>query len=134
MDGVGAKKNIFFVGATNRPEILDSALLRAGRFDRQVLVDRPDRVGRLAILKVHAGKIKQEEGLNLEDVAALTTGFTGADLENLVNEAALAATRREADCVCLQDQNRGICCSLAEVVKLKFSLSFPYNFLSLNST
>jgi len=92
---------VILLAATNRPEILDPALLRAGRFDRQVLVDRPERSGRVAILKVHIGKIKLAAGVDLDTVASLTTGFTGADLANLVNEAALLATRRKADEVTL---------------------------------
>lgn len=103
MDGFETKEGIILLGATNRPEILDPALLRAGRFDRQVLVDRPDKVGRLEILRVHIDKIKYKEDLDLEQIASLTTGFTGADLENLVNEAALVATRGEKDWVDLED-------------------------------
>ena len=91
------------LSATNRPEILDPALLRAGRFDRQVLVDRPDRTGRTAILKVHAKTVALATELDLEAVAALTPGFTGADLANLVNEAAIVATRRDAEAVTLED-------------------------------
>jgi cell division protease FtsH len=108
MDGFDSTSGIVLLAATNRPEILDPALLRAGRFDRQVLVDRPDKLGRVQILKVHAAKIKLEEGVELEQVAALTTGFTGADLANLVNEAALAATRRGAETVTLVDFNTGV--------------------------
>ena len=93
----------FSISGTNRPEILDPALLRAGRFDRQVLVDRPDRKGRIDILKVHVRKTTLDAALKLEDVAALTPGFTGADLANLVNEATLVATRRKADQVSLPD-------------------------------
>jgi len=85
------------LAATNRPEILDPALLRAGRFDRQVLVDRPDRNGRVAILKVHIRKIQIGNDVDLDKIAGLTTGFTGADIANLINEAAIAATRRKAD-------------------------------------
>src|SRR5205807_1251250 len=92
---------LILLAATNRPEILDPALLRAGRFDRQVLVDRPDRIGRLQILQVHAKKIRLAPDADLEKVAALTPGFTGADLANLVNEAALHATRRGAEAVSL---------------------------------
>lgn len=103
MDGFDSREGIILLAATNRPEILDPALLRAGRFDRQVLVDRPDKKGRLDILKVHCKKITLKQGLDLEEIAALTTGFTGADLANLVNEAALAATRRDADSVELTD-------------------------------
>src|SRR5712672_1349185 len=89
--------------ATNRPEILDPALLRAGRFDRQVLVDRPDKKGRVQILQVHMKKVKIAADVDADTVAALTPGFTGADLANLVNEAALLATRRGADEVTLAD-------------------------------
>jgi cell division protease FtsH len=91
------------LAATNRPEVLDPALLRAGRFDRQVLVDRPDRLGRAQILAVHVKKVVLAPGLRVDEVAALTPGFTGADLANLVNEAALVATRRSADEVTLPD-------------------------------
>lgn len=103
MDGFDSSVGLIILSATNRPEILDTALLRAGRFDRQVLVDRPDRKGRTDILKVHVRKIKLDSELNLEDVAALTPGFSGADLANLVNEATLVATRRKADLVTLPD-------------------------------
>ena len=103
MDGVDSSVGLIILSATNRPEILDPALLRAGRFDRQVLVDRPDRRGRIDILKVHARKVKLDSALQLEDVAALTPGFSGADLANLVNEATLVATRRKADRVTLDD-------------------------------
>ena len=96
MDGFDSESGIVLLGATNRPEILDPALLRAGRFDRQVLVDRPDKSGRLDILKVHIKKIKVSSDVSLENIASLTTGFTGADIENLINEAALLATRRKA--------------------------------------
>jgi len=91
------------LSATNRPEILDPALLRAGRFDRQILVDRPDKVGRVEILKVHTRKVRLAEDAKLEEIAALTPGFTGADLANLVNEAALIATRRNAEAVSAAD-------------------------------
>ncbi|MGD8897837.1 MAG: ATP-dependent zinc metalloprotease FtsH [Acidobacteriota bacterium] len=94
MDGFDANVGIILMGATNRPEILDQALLRPGRFDRQVLVDRPDRAGRKAILEVHVKNVKMAEDVNLEAVAAMTAGFAGADLANLVNEAALLAVRR----------------------------------------
>jgi cell division protease FtsH len=103
MDGFDASVGLIILSATNRPEILDPALLRAGRFDRQVLVDRPDRKGRTDILKVHVRKVKLDTGLKLEDVAALTPGFSGADLANLVNEATLVATRRQADQVTMPD-------------------------------
>ena len=103
MDGFDPSSGLVLLAATNRPEVLDAALLRAGRFDRQVLVDRPDRLGRIAILKVHVRKIKLADGIALEQVAELTPGFSGADLANLCNEAALAATRRRGDNVTLDD-------------------------------
>jgi cell division protease FtsH len=103
LDGFDTRAGMILLAATNRPEILDPALLRAGRFDRQVLVDRPDKIGRVQILKVHTRKIHMAAHVDLETVAALTPGFTGADLANLVNEAALLATRRDADEVILAD-------------------------------
>ncbi|MFN3883334.1 MAG: ATP-dependent zinc metalloprotease FtsH [Rhodocyclaceae bacterium] len=103
MDGFDSSVGLIILAATNRPEILDPALLRAGRFDRQVLVDRPDKKGRVDILRVHAKKITLAPDVDLEQVAALTTGFSGADLANLVNEAALVATRRKADAVGMSD-------------------------------
>ncbi len=103
LDGFDPTSGIVLLGATNRPEILDPALLRAGRFDRQVLVDRPDRRGRIDILKIHAAKVQTSGDVELDQVAALTPGFTGADLANLVNEAALAATRRGAAEVSMED-------------------------------
>jgi cell division protease FtsH len=108
LDGFDPSVGIVLLGATNRPEILDPALLRAGRFDRQVLVDRPDRAGRAAILAVHAVNVQLDPAVKLEDVAALTPGFTGADLANLVNEAALVATRRGAEKVGMEDFNVAI--------------------------
>ncbi|HVZ92338.1 MAG TPA: ATP-dependent zinc metalloprotease FtsH [Rhizomicrobium sp.] len=108
MDGFDPSVGIIVLAATNRPEILDPALLRAGRFDRQVLVDRPDRNGRVSILKVHAKKIALANNLDLDAVAGLTPGFTGADLANLVNEAALVATRRGADETTLEDFTQAI--------------------------
>ncbi|EHK0763165.1 ATP-dependent metallopeptidase FtsH/Yme1/Tma family protein [Escherichia coli] len=103
MDGFDSSVGLIILAATNRPEILDQALLRAGRFDRQVLVDRPDKKGRLDILKVHVKKVTLAQDVDLEQVAALTTGFSGADLANRVNEAVLAARRRRASAVELQD-------------------------------
>ena len=97
MDGFSPSSGVIILAATNRPEILDPALLRAGRFDRQVLVDRPDKIGREQILQVHIRKIHTGNSVDLKVIASLTTGFTGADLANLVNEAALLATRRKAD-------------------------------------
>ncbi len=96
LDGFDPTVGIVLLAATNRPEMLDPALLRAGRFDRQVLVDRPDRIGRAQILRVHLARVKAATEVDPEEVAQLTPGFTGADLANLVNEAALAATRRGA--------------------------------------
>jgi cell division protease FtsH len=103
MDGFDASAGVIILAATNRPEILDPALLRAGRFDRQVLVDKPDRKGRLDILRVHARQVTLVPDLSLEEVAAITPGFSGADLANLVNEAAIVATRRQAKGVTLAD-------------------------------
>jgi cell division protease FtsH len=94
MDGFDAQVGVILMAATNRPEILDPALLRPGRFDRQVLVDRPDKTGREAILKVHLKNVQVVEELNVEQIAAMTPGMVGADLANLVNEAALLAVRR----------------------------------------
>jgi len=95
MDGFDSKKGVIIMAATNRPEVLDPALLRPGRFDRQVLVDKPDVKGREAILRVHARQVKLSENVDLKIVAARTAGFAGADLANLVNEAALLAARRD---------------------------------------
>ncbi len=103
LDGFDPRIGVVLIAATNRPEILDPALLRAGRFDRQVLVDRPDSRGRVQILNVHLRKVKVAPGLEVDKVAALTPGFTGADLANLCNEAALVATRRKGDTVELND-------------------------------
>ncbi|TKB24612.1 ATP-dependent zinc metalloprotease FtsH [Desulfopila sp. IMCC35006] len=103
MDGFDQGGGLILLAATNRPEILDPALLRAGRFDRQVLVDRPDKVGRVAILQVHMKKITIDNDLEVEKIADLTTGFSGADLANLINEAALLATRRKAKSVNMED-------------------------------
>ena len=108
LDGFDPSQGIILLAATNRPEILDPALLRPGRFDRQILVDRPDKQGRIQILEVHARKIKLAPDVTLEHVAALTPGFTGADLANLVNEAALLATRRRAPAVSMDDFNQAI--------------------------
>ena len=108
LDGFDPRQGIVLLAATNRPEILDPALLRAGRFDRQVLVDRPDKAGRVAILQVHVRKISLDSGVSLDEVAALTPGFTGADLANLVNEAAILATRRNAASVAIRDFNNAI--------------------------
>jgi cell division protease FtsH len=103
LDGFDSSSGLVLLAATNRPEVLDPALLRAGRFDRQVLVDRPDKKGRIAILDVHMKKITLAANTDAEKVAALTPGFTGAELANLVNEAALVATRRNGESVTVED-------------------------------
>ena len=103
LDGFDSSAGLILLAATNRPEILDPALLRAGRFDRQVLVDRPEKTGRVQILDVHLKKIRLAPDVDREQIAELTPGFSGADLANLVNEAALLATRRNADAVALAD-------------------------------
>lgn len=108
LDGFDPSSGIVLLAATNRPEILDAALLRAGRFDRQVLVDRPDKKGRQQILAVHIGKITLASDVNTEQIAALTPGFTGADLANLINEAALLATRRGGHAVTMDDFNNAV--------------------------
>jgi cell division protease FtsH len=108
LDGFDPSKGVVLLAATNRPEILDPALLRAGRFDRQILVDRPDKIGRMAILKVHMKKVQIAPDADPETIAALTTGFSGADLANLVNEAALLATRRRGVSVSLDDFTQAI--------------------------
>jgi len=108
MDGFDPSQGLVLLAATNRPEILDPALLRAGRFDRQVLVDRPDKVGRSAILRVHVKKVRLAHELDIDAIAALTPGFTGADLANLVNEAALLATRQDAGEVSLDHFTQAI--------------------------
>jgi cell division protease FtsH len=103
MDGFDSSDGVIIMAATNTPEVLDAALLRAGRFDRQVLVDRPDLKDRVEILKVHARKIRMAAGVNLETIAARTPGMVGADLANIINEAALLAVRRGAESVELRD-------------------------------
>ncbi|MFA5937736.1 MAG: ATP-dependent zinc metalloprotease FtsH [Sinimarinibacterium sp.] len=108
MDGFDPRQGLVLLAATNRPEILDPALLRAGRFDRQVLVDRPDRIGRAQILGVHLTTVRVAPGVDAQQIAALTPGFSGADLANLVNEAALLATRRGAETVDQDDFTQAI--------------------------
>jgi cell division protease FtsH len=108
LDGFDPKSGVVLLAATNRPEILDPALLRAGRFDRQVLVDRPDRRGRVAILNVHLKKIRLGPDISVDEIAAMTPGFTGADLAALANEAALLATRRNADAVAAADFTQAV--------------------------
>jgi cell division protease FtsH len=108
LDGFDSTIGVVLLAATNRPEVLDPALLRAGRFDRQVLVDRPDKKGRAEILEVHLKKIHLGPAVSVEAIAALTPGFSGADLANLVNEAALLATRRSGESVTLEDFTQAI--------------------------
>jgi cell division protease FtsH len=108
LDGFDPLSGLVLLAATNRPEILDPALLRAGRFDRQVLVDRPDRVGRVQILDVHLRKARLAPDVDAATIASLTPGFTGADIANLVNEATLLATRRGAEAVTLEDFTQAI--------------------------
>ncbi len=103
MDGFGANEGIIIIAATNRPDILDPALLRPGRFDRQITVDRPDVIGREAVLKVHARNKPLDESVNLKAIAQRTPGFSGADLENLLNEAALVAARRDKKKIDMDD-------------------------------
>ncbi len=103
LDGFDPRVGIVLLAATNRPEILDPALMRAGRFDRQVVIDRPDRKGRVAILKVHIKNVIIDQDVDIDAIAGLTPGFTGADLANLINEAAILATRRSAGKVAMED-------------------------------
>lgn len=108
MDGFDSNSGVIVMAATNRPETLDAALMRPGRFDRQVLVDRPDILGREKILSVHVKNVKLGEDVNLKFVASMTSGFVGADLANLVNEAALLAARKDKDFVSIDEFYEGI--------------------------
>ncbi len=108
MDGFDAKSGVIVIAATNRPEILDPALLRPGRFDRQVLVDKPDHIGRKAILEIHSRKVKLHPDTELDRVARATAGLAGADLANIVNEAALHAVRRSREQVTQDDFSEAI--------------------------
>ena len=108
MDGFDSNSGVIVMAATNRPETLDQALLRPGRFDRNVLVDRPDVRGREAILKVHVKSVKLDPSVDLKNVSSITPGFVGADLANLVNEAALLAARNEKDAVGITEFNEGV--------------------------
>ncbi len=108
MDGFDANTGVIIIAATNRPEVIDPALSRPGRFDRQVVVDRPDKSGREAILNVHAKNVKLANDVNLSTIAARTPGFAGADLANLVNEAALLAARQNRQAVMMADFNEAI--------------------------
>jgi len=108
MDGFGSNSGVIVLAATNRPETLDPALLRPGRFDRHVLVDRPDVRGRESILRVHVAKVKLDPAVELGQVARITSGFVGADLANLVNEAALLAARKDKPAVGMDEFNEGV--------------------------
>jgi cell division protease FtsH len=108
MDGFDSKKAVIIMAATNRPEVLDPALLRPGRFDRQVLVDKPDVSGREEVLRIHTRSVKLSPNVNLKVVAARTAGFAGADLANLVNEAALLAARKDKTAVEMKDFDESI--------------------------
>src|SRR5205823_1203859 len=108
MDGFDSRKGVIIMGATNRPEVLDPALMRPGRFDRQVLVDKPDVRGREAILRIHAKTVKVTPSVDFKVLAARTVGFAGADLANLVNEAALLAARKDKQAVEMADFEEAI--------------------------
>ncbi len=108
MDGFNTQEGVILIAATNRPDVLDPALLRPGRFDRQIVIDRPDIVGREAILKVHTKKVKLDASAGLSSLARQTSGFSGADLANLVNEAALLAARRNKDTVTTDELEESI--------------------------
>lgn len=108
MDGFNANSGVIILSATNRPEVLDPALLRPGRFDRQIAVDRPDKIGREAILQVHVRNVKLDADVDLGKIAVRTPGFAGADLANLINEAALLAARQNKDSVTMSDFNEAI--------------------------
>ena len=108
MDGFEGNNGIIIVAATNRPDVLDSALMRPGRFDRQVVVDRPDYSGRLQILGVHARGKTLAKDVDLDRVARRTPGFTGADLANLLNEAAILAARRQLTEISMDEVNDSI--------------------------
>ncbi len=117
MDGFGTDTPVIILAATNRPEILDQALLRPGRFDRQVLVDKPDFEGRIKILKVHVKGVKMGDDVDLEEVARLTAGLAGADLANVVNEAALLAGRKSQKTVTQKDLYESVERALAGLAK-----------------
>jgi cell division protease FtsH len=103
MDGFSSREGVIVLAATNQPDVLDKALLRPGRFDRRVVINLPDKAGREAILKVHTRNVPLAEDVKLDDIAATTPGFSGADIKNLVNEAALLAARKGEDAVCQKD-------------------------------
>ena len=108
MDGFNTQEGVILIAATNRPDVLDPALLRPGRFDRQIVIDRPDIIGREAILKVHTKNVKLDPVADLNSLARQTPGFSGADLANLVNEAALLAARRNKETVTMDELNESI--------------------------
>ena len=108
MDGFDNSTGLILLAATNRPDVLDPALLRPGRFDRQVAVDRPDMKGREQILKIHAKNVKLASGIDLSDTARITSGFSGADLANVINEAALLAVRGGRKEVAAEDLNEAV--------------------------
>jgi cell division protease FtsH len=103
MDGFSGREGVIVLAATNQPDVLDRALLRSGRFDRRVIVNLPDKAGREAILKVHIRQVPLAPDVKLDELAAATPGFSGADLRNLANEAALLAARRNRDAVSHKD-------------------------------
>ena len=107
MDGFGANEGVIIIAATNRPDVLDPALLRPGRFDRQVIIDKPDVVGREAILKVHVRGKPVDESVDLGVLARRTPGFTGADLANMVNEAALLSARKNKRRIGMEEMEEG---------------------------
>lgn len=123
MDGFDTRKGVILMAATNRPEILDPALLRPGRFDRHILVDRPDIKGREEILKVHCKNVKLGKGVDIKIIAARTPGFVGADLANVVNEAALLAARVGNEAVCMDNFEEAINRGIAGLEKKKRVMS-----------
>lgn len=123
MDGFDANTGVIIMSATNRPEILDPALLRPGRFDRQIVVDRPDLNGREAILVIHSKGVKLDENVNLKSIAAMTPGFVGADLANIINESALLAARRSKNKVSMSEIEEAIERVMAGLEKKKRLIS-----------
>ena len=103
MDGFDSSRGILILGATNRPEILDKALLRPGRFDRQIIVDKPDLKGRVEILRVHAKDVLMDDTVDFDAIALATSGAVGSDLANMINEAAINAVKQGRDYVCQKD-------------------------------
>ena len=103
MDGFDSSKGLLVLGATNRPEILDPALLRPGRFDRRVIVEKPDLKGRVAILKVHSKDVSMDNTVDLEAIGLATSGAVGSDLANMINEGAILAVKKGRKAVCQND-------------------------------